>query len=127
MKTEKIANRLVELCRKGENMKAYDELFSDSAIAIEPEGMPDNIAAGLDNLRAKTREWYNDVEEMHSMKVSDPVVGDNFFSCSMSMDLTSKSRGRMQMEEICVYEVKDDKIIKEQFFFSIPQEQPQEA
>ena len=120
MKTKEIANRLVELCRKGENMQAYDELFSDTAIALEPEGVPDHMAAGLDNLRAKTRQWSENFEEVHSMEVSDPIVGDNFFSCSISMDITTKDAGRMQMEEICVYEVKDDKIVKEQFFFSLP-------
>jgi limonene-1,2-epoxide hydrolase len=32
------------------------------------------------------------------------------------MDLTMKGQGRMQMSEVCVYEVKDDKIVSEQFF-----------
>jgi hypothetical protein len=57
------------------------------------------------------------VEQMHSLKVSDPIVGGDAFACSMVMDLTMKGRGRMNMGEICVYQVKDGKIVSEQFFF----------
>ena len=57
------------------------------------------------------------VEEMHSGFVSDLVVGGNFISCAMGMDVTMKGMGRMQMDEIAVYEVKEGKIISEQFFF----------
>jgi limonene-1,2-epoxide hydrolase len=35
----------------------------------------------------------------------------------MGMDVTMKGAGRINMEEIAVYEVKDGKIVKEQFFF----------
>ncbi len=120
MTTQEVANRLVELCRKGENMTAYDELFSANAVAVEPENIPDNVTKGLDNLRAKTRNWFESVEELHSMSVSDPVVGDNFFSCSMSMDITTKEQGRSEMSEVCLYQVEDGKIVREQFFFNVP-------
>jgi hypothetical protein len=33
------------------------------------------------------------------------------------MDVTMKGRGRMNLEEICVYQVKDGKIVREEFFF----------
>ncbi len=48
---------------------------------------------------------------------SEPVVGGNHFSVAMGMDVTMKGGERMQMDEIAVYEVKDGKIVKEQFFF----------
>jgi hypothetical protein len=35
----------------------------------------------------------------------------------MSFDATFKGGGRTKMDEICVYEVKDGKIVKEQFFY----------
>jgi hypothetical protein len=37
----------------------------------------------------------------------------------MSFDVTFKERGRQQMEELCVFEVKDGKIINEQFFYTM--------
>ncbi len=121
MKTKETANKLVEFCRKGENQKAYEQLFDKNAVGIEPEGSPQGKTQGLDNLKQKSRQFGEDLKEMHSVEISDPLVADKFFSCSMKMDITSKSRGRMQMEEICLYEVNDDgKITKEQFFYSMP-------
>jgi limonene-1,2-epoxide hydrolase len=35
---------------------------------------------------------------------------------TLAMDVTMKGQGRMKIEEVCVYEVKDDKIVSEQFF-----------
>jgi hypothetical protein len=35
----------------------------------------------------------------------------------MGMDVTLKGAGRVNMDEIAVYEVKDGKITKEQFFY----------
>ncbi len=57
------------------------------------------------------------VEEMHDGYSTDPVVAGNFFSVAMGLDATMKGMGRMRMDEIAVYEVKDGKIVKEQFFF----------
>ena len=35
----------------------------------------------------------------------------------MGMDVTMKGMGRMNMNEMCSYEVKDDKIISERFYY----------
>jgi len=55
------------------------------------------------------------VEARHSLEVSEPVVAGNSFACTMHMDVTMKEKGRMDMTELCVYELKDGKIISEQF------------
>jgi hypothetical protein len=33
----------------------------------------------------------------------------------MRLDVTMKGQGRMDMKEVCVYDVKDGKIIREEF------------
>jgi len=38
MTTVDIANRLVELCRKGDFETALKQLFADDAVSIEPHG-----------------------------------------------------------------------------------------
>jgi limonene-1,2-epoxide hydrolase len=35
------------------------------------------------------------------------------------MDMTFKGRGRMQIEEIGVYHVRDGKVVSEQFFYDM--------
>jgi hypothetical protein len=37
------------------------------------------------------------------------------FACAMHLDLTIKGHGRMSVNELCIYEVKDGKIVSEQF------------
>jgi hypothetical protein len=55
------------------------------------------------------------IEQVHSGEVSDPIVAGSSFACIMRMDVTMKGEGRMNMSELCVYDVKDGKIISEQF------------
>jgi hypothetical protein len=35
----------------------------------------------------------------------------------MGVEATMKGQGRVKMDEVAVYEVKDGKIVKEQFFY----------
>ena len=120
MTTQQTAQRLVQLCRQGEHDRAYAELFHDNAVGIEPEGIngPSRVE-GLDKLKAKNRDFGEMLEEMHNLKVSDPLVADRFFTCTMAMDATFKDSGRSQSSEICLYETDENgKIIREQFFYS---------
>ncbi len=118
MTVQDVANRLVELCRQGQNSQAYDELFHEDAMAIEPEGVPNAEVKGLDALREKSKQFGEMVEEFHGSEISDPIVANDFFACTMKMDVTMKGQGRISMEEVCVYEVKDGKIVTERFFFT---------
>ena len=119
MMTSQIADRLVELCRKGEFGAAQTELFSEDAISIEPDGAPMELAEGLADIQEKGRQFMASVEQMHGITISEPVVAGNFFTVSMTLDATFSGRGRVTMEELCVYEVEDGKIITEQFFYGV--------
>ncbi len=118
MSTQEIANRLVELCRKGDYPTCYQELFSSNAKSIEPNadfGPP--VTEGLDNILKKGQALNEMVEEMHDSSVGDPIVAGNHFACTMMVDWTMKGIGRQKMEEVCLYKVEDGKIVSEQFFF----------
>jgi ketosteroid isomerase-like protein len=118
MTTNKIASRLVELCRKGDFETAQKELFAEDAVSVEPHATPDfeKETKGLEAIKEKGEKWNTMVETTHHVDVSDPVVADSSFACSMRMHVTMKGRGEMDMTELCVYKVKDGKIIEEQFF-----------
>jgi hypothetical protein len=62
-------------------------------------------------------QWYASVEEIHDSKVTEPVVMGNHFSLGMAMDITMKGDGRQSFEEICLYQVEEGKIVKEQYFY----------
>jgi hypothetical protein len=119
MSTQKVANRLVELCRSGQYEAAQEELYSADAISIEPAGTPNEMTRGLEGILAKGLAWSEMVEAVHSVSVSDPVAAGTFFACTMINDVTFKGMGRQTIEEVCVYEVRDGKIASEQFFYPV--------
>jgi len=118
MTVEQIANQLAAYCRNDEFSKAQEELYADDAVSIEPFITPgfDKETKGREALREKDKTFSSMVESRHGTTVSAPLIAGNSFSFVLSMDLTMKGRTREKMEEICVYTVKDGKIIAEQFF-----------
>lgn len=117
MTTQEIATRLVTLCRKGDWETVQKELFSKDIVSIEPYSTPDfaRESRGLEAIIEKGRKWAEMVSENHLLEVSDPVVAGNSFACTMHMDVTMKGKGRMDMTELCIYKIKDGKIISEEF------------
>ncbi len=118
MTTQEVANRFHELAQIGGFDTIVNELYADDCMSIEPAHSPGlQTAQGLDAIRAKGVQFNESVEEIHGGYSNAPIVAGNYFSLAMGMDVTMKGMGRMQMDEICVYEVKDGKIVKEQFFY----------
>lgn len=118
MTTQQVADRFHELANQGKFDAILDELFSENAVSIEPAHSPGlKSVEGLEAIKQKGRNFNESVEEMHGGYSGAPVVGGNHFSVAMGMDATFKGMGRMKMDEICVYQVKDGKIVKEQFFY----------
>ena len=114
------ANRFYEHTKENRWDLIQDELYSENAVSIEPEGAEASglsNAEGLPAIKRKGEEWNKMIEEMHSGYCSEPLVAGNHFTVAMGMDITMKGAGRMQMDEVAVYKVEDGKIVKEQFFF----------
>ena len=118
MTTHEIASRLVEICRKGDFETAQKELFADNVVSIEPYATPEfeKETTGLSNILAKGYKFQEMTEAIHNLTVSDAMVAGNSFACTIRMEMTMKKGGRMDMTELCVYKVKDGKIISEEFF-----------
>jgi hypothetical protein len=68
-------------------------------------------------LKRKAKHSNAMVEQMHGGYTGKPIIAGNFFAVAMGMDATMKGVGRSNMDEIALYEVKDGRIVKEQFFF----------
>jgi hypothetical protein len=54
------------------------------------------------------------------MEVSDPLVADDYFAVTYTMDITYKGWPRVQETELAVYHVQDGKIIKEEYLYNVP-------
>ena len=115
--TEEVATKLVDHCRKGEWMKAVDDLYANDIVSVEPHAM-ENMPAemhGLDQVRGKT-DWWEKNFEVHSAKVGGPFVARDTFVVQFDVDVTEKaSKKRMQMTEVGIYTVKDGKVVREEF------------
>lgn len=86
-------------------------------ISLEPYATPafPKETKGLNALLEKGRTFTALIEQVHAVSVSDPLVAGNAFACAMQLDLTLKGHGRLSLNELCIYEVKDGKIVSEQF------------
>jgi hypothetical protein len=118
MNTQQIADRLVELCNQGQFETAQNELFSKDAVSTEPHGMPgiDKVVKGLPAIIEKGHAFQGMVEKSYGSKASKPMVSGSAIAFTLEMDAQMKGREREKMSEICVYEVKEGKIVSEQFF-----------
>lgn len=118
MNITEIANRLVAHCREAKWEAAQRELFANDAVSIEPKDSPafEKETKGLEAIVAKGHKFNAMIEKVYSVSVSEPLVATNVFVCTMAMDVKMKGQERMNMSEVCVYQVKDGKIISEHFF-----------
>ncbi len=118
MTTKEIAARLVDMCRNGKTEEAKEELFAPGIISIEPyEGILPKEVKGMDAIRKKAELFVSMVDDFYGDTISDPVVAGDYFSISWITDLQMKGEARKTNSELCVYRVKDGKIISEQFFY----------
>ena len=120
MTTEEIAEKLVSLSREGKFEQIHQELFSPEIISVEPtkEGGWE-VEKGFDGLKKKAEQWHGMVEEMIGGEISDPIVAGNHFTCTWKTKVSFKGAPEaVAMDEVAVYEVKDGKVVLEQFFYT---------
>ena len=112
---EKVAARLVSLCREQKFVEAYKELFSEDAESIDPVYTNQGPSKGLINLIEREKQFLAKAT-IHSIAVSEPLLSLSFFAVRLNMDFTHEQRGRVSMSELCVYRMKDGRIVSQQFF-----------
>lgn len=121
MTTQQVADQYYELAKQNKWLEIWEELYSIDAVNREPDhaiaqGIP-TITKGMEAIRAKSAARRALIEELHTQYCSAPVVCGKFFSAGMAREVTFKGKPRLKLEEIAVFEVKDGKIVLEQFFY----------
>ncbi|MGB9148881.1 MAG: SnoaL-like domain-containing protein [Burkholderiales bacterium] len=121
MSTMDIANKLVNFCKQGKNDEALNTLYADDAVSVEagmPPGM-DPEAKGKTAIKAKG-DWWLANHEVHSASVTGPWPHGDRFIVGFQFDVTHKPSGqRMKMDEVGLYTVRNGKIVREEFFYSM--------
>lgn len=121
MTTQEVADKLVKLCSEGKFQEATETLYSPDIVSMEAAAPPGGSreSKGLAAVTAKG-EWWSANHEIHSEKVSAPLVAGSHFAVTFKLDVTFKpDKRRFTMEEVAVYKVIDGKVVYEQFFYDM--------
>jgi hypothetical protein len=119
MKTIEIGKKLVELCNQGKADQCLETLYSPDIVSIEAASMPNMPAEmkGIQAVKGKAK-WWNDNHTVHSGKAEGPFPMGDRFIVKFHFDITNKQTNkRTQMDEAALYTVKNDKIVREEFFY----------
>jgi ketosteroid isomerase-like protein len=118
MTTKEVADQLVKMCREDRVEEAKTAFFTEDTWSIEPaEGILPKETKGLKAIQQKAELFISLVETFYSSTITDPVVAGDYFTVYWVSDLKMKGGVRESNAEICLYKVKDGKIILEQFFY----------
>ncbi len=118
MTTQEVASRFNELAKKEKWFEIQDELFAENVRSIDPPNSPYfGYAEGKANVRKKGEDFVKRIEAVHKTSTTEPVIGGNYFAVGREVDITVQGLGRIEINQIMLYEVKDGQIVLEQFFY----------
>ncbi|QLY26716.1 nuclear transport factor 2 family protein [Bdellovibrio sp. KM01] len=116
-----VGKKLVDYCKRNKVVEAINDLYGkdiESREAFETPGMPAE-SRGIENALKKNKQW-EETMEVHSSQIDGPFPLDDRFAVHFKYDVTDKkTQKKWAMEEVGVYTVKDGKIVKEEFFYSM--------
>ena len=116
--TQEVVARFNELAKQEKWFEIQDELFADSVRSVDPPDSPYfGYAKGKATVHKKGEDWVKRIEAVHRRNTTEPIVGGNHFAVGREVDITVQGFGRIKIEEIMLYEVKDGQIVLEQFFY----------
>ena len=116
--TREVADLFHELAQQEKWFEIQKEFFADNVRSVEPANSPYlGYAEGKDAVNKKAEDFVKRVQAVHKMYTSAPLVSGNHFVVERRMDITVRPHGRIQINELMLYEVTDGRIVLEQFFY----------
>jgi hypothetical protein len=121
MTAQEVGKQLVALCGEGKFMEAIQSLYADGIVSVEAMAAPGGSreVTGLEAVIGKAN-WWQENHEVHGMQLEGPLATEKHFCVRFTIDVTFKPTGqRSTMDELAMYEVKDGKIVREEFFYGM--------
>ena len=116
--TQEVAARFHELAQQEKWFEIQDELFAENVKSIEPQDSKwMKNAEGKSQVRQKAEQFVQRIEAAHKRFTTAPIVAANHFAVGREVDITVNGFGRIQINQIMMYEVKDGQIVLEQFYY----------
>jgi len=95
-------------------------LYADDIVSVEAFGPPGQSPEiiGRAACLAKSAQW-TEMTEVHSRKVEGPFPHGDRFAVIFETDITRHPENRrFTRKEVAVYTVNNDKIVREEFFYT---------
>ena len=112
------ATDMYAMIGEGKMLEAFDLYYHDDVVMQEPSGEP---RRGKEANRAFHEQWMSNVDERHGGGTTAITSNedDNITIVETWSDVTYNGK-RMKMEEVAVQRWKDDKIVHERFYYTMP-------
>lgn len=110
-----IAQAVLDHINSGADSDAplWDAHYDPNFASAESDGTEH---VGREAVQGKHDWWYG-AHTVHGLKASGPYLGPNGFSVIIELDVepTDGSWPRMKMQEVAVYTVENNKVVREEF------------
>ncbi len=99
--------RYNELAKQEKWFEIQDELFANTVRSTDPSNYPYfGYAEGNSSVRKKGEDFVSRIEAAHRRYATEPVIGGSHFAVGREVDITVQGHGRIQIDEVMMYEVK---------------------
>jgi hypothetical protein len=105
---------LNDLVLQGKALEAFETYYDDSVVMQENENVP---TIGKEANRKRENEFYSSIVEFRNAKLLKLTVGESVTMTQWHYDYTHKDWGIRKYTQVSVQEWRNDKIIREQFFY----------
>jgi hypothetical protein len=119
MNMHELAAQFAALCQAGRLLDAVDAFYADSIVSVEAMDFLGlgRETRGKEAVRRKNETWLAE-SEVHRADVSGPFVSPERFALVFDFDWTRRVSGeRVRMQEVAVYTVEGDKVVREEFLY----------
>lgn len=113
-----IADRLTFLLRNREFVNAYQELFDNEAVSVDPLNNEPGDLKGLPVLISREIDFLSKAQIL-DLDVSQAIIAGSYFAISLFMRFDIGGQ-EMTIDELCIYKVRKGKIISQQFLIAEP-------
>lgn len=114
---DKLLNNILQLNQlvvQGQSMDAF-ELYYDDQVVMQENSLPPTIGKAAN--RQRELEFYGNVTDLRHIQVLDIAAGDGVTMVVWHYHYIHKEWGEKNYTQVSVQHWRDDKIVREQFFY----------